>query len=103
MVLDKETAATFGAAPLSHGGMVHFALAAVKHDDSGKMTLDNVVCWGYNRNNLQTMADQRNADIASTRSVIERTMLREDASDMPAVTEDDDAPRKRGRPRKIDA
>ena len=103
IVVGKDTLAAKGVKPLSGGDMVHHALVSAWLDDSDDFRLDNVVCWGYNRDNLQKMADVRNADILATRGVIERTMLREDASDMPAVPESDDAPRKRGRPRKTEA
>ena len=100
IVMDKATAAENGVNTLTNGSMVNFALASVWLDNTDKIKVDTVVCWGYNRENLQRMADARNADMAAMRSVIEKTLLREDASDMPAGEPPADAPKKRGRPKK---
>lgn len=64
--------------------------------------LDTFIAWCYNPDNAQRIADSRNADMDSMRATMERTLIREDASDVPAGEPPaDDAPRKRGRPRKV--
>lgn len=100
IVVGKDSLAAKGVKPLTGGDMVNHALVSAWLDDSDDYTLDSVIVWGYKRESLQAMADVRNADIAHVRGVIERTMLREDASDVPAGEPPADAPKKRGRPRK---
>jgi len=103
MVLDKATAAGYNARPTSDSDLLRHALVAAWTGDNGAVEkLDNVVAWGYNPASLQTIADNRNADLFSMRQTMERTLIREDANDVPAGEPPaDDAPRKRGRPRKV--
>lgn len=60
-VLDRETAARFGIK--SDGEYNHHVLVAMRTED----VVDNVVCWGFKRQNLQTIADKRNEDFNAMR------------------------------------
>lgn len=104
MVLDKSTAAGYNARPTSDSDLLRHALVAAWTDGNGSIEkLDNVVAWGYNPASLQTIADTRNADLFNMRQTLEKTLIREDANSMPAGEPPaaDDAPKKRGRPRKV--
>ena len=57
-VIDRSTAATFGLK--TDGEYNQHALVTMNGD-----SLDSLVCWGFKRENLQTIADKRNADLAS--------------------------------------
>lgn len=104
MVLDKATAAGYNARPSSDSPMLQHALVAAWTDANGGIEkLDNVVAWGYNAANLQAVADGRNANLFNLKQSILKTLIREDAKDVPAgePPPDADAPKKRGRPRKV--
>ena len=68
-VIDRTEAGTFGFK--TDGEYNQFALVSMTENK-----IDNVVCWGYKRENLQTIADKRNADIDMT-----KRMVGEDKSD----------------------
>lgn len=57
-VVSVEEAKGYGAKPITNSEWNRFALVAVRGE-----TLDNVIVWGHNKDNLQKMADNRNNDI----------------------------------------
>lgn len=67
-VLDRETAARFGIK--NDGEYNHHVLVTMK----GESVVDGVVCWGFKKENLQTIADKRNADLDAMREKFEKPM-----------------------------
>lgn len=94
-VIDRDTAVSLGVKS-THAEFNRYALVAMRGN-----TLDTFVAWCYNLENAQKVADARNADMDMMRNTMEKTLIREDANDMPAGEPPADAPRKRGRPRKV--
>ena len=68
-VIDRSTAATFGLK--TDGEYNQHALVTMNGD-----ALDQLVCWGFKRENLQTIADKRNADDA--KRILDRVLLARD-------------------------
>lgn len=66
-VVSVEEAKGFGAKPLTLSDWNRFALVAVRGE-----SLDNVIVWGHNKDNLQKMADARNNDIAMLGKMIDK-------------------------------
>lgn len=94
-VIDRVDALSLGVKsddPTFH----RFALVAMRGEK-----LDTFLAWCYNGDNAQRIADSRNADMDSMRATMEKTLIREDANGMPAGEPPADAPKKRGRPRKV--
>ena len=58
-VMDRETAARFGIK--SDGEYNQHALVTMTNESQ----VDGIVCWGFKRENLQTIADTRNAQIVA--------------------------------------
>ena len=58
-VVDVAEAKTLGANVFSENPYNRFALVAVRGE-----SLDNVICWAYNRESLEKKAAERNKDIA---------------------------------------
>ena len=99
MVLDKATLAHYNARPTSDSDLLRHALVSAWTGDDGSVEkLDSVLAWGYNPQNLQTIADARNVDLYNIRQAIDRTLVRDGAG---TVQTGVDAPRRRGRPRKV--
>lgn len=97
MVLDKATAAQYGARPLSDSEHTRHALVSVVKNSEGVIEkLDSVLAWGYNPQNLQTIADSRNVDLSNIRQTMERTLIREGVNGVTGEPQ-----KKRGRPRKV--
>lgn len=67
-VLDRETAARFGIK--NDGEYNHHVLVTMKGDS----VVDGVVCWGFKKENLQTIADQRNAHLEGVKEKLSGDM-----------------------------
>lgn len=96
-VIGYDHALAIGVPAPSSPEWCKFALVAMRGEK-----LDTFVAWCYNEANAQRVADARNADFDAMRNTMDRTLIREDANTVPAGEPPaDDAPRKRGRPRKV--
>jgi hypothetical protein len=58
-VVTNDEAKALGAQVFSENPYNRFALVAVRGE-----SLDNVICWAYNRDSLEKKATERNKDIA---------------------------------------
>lgn len=66
-VIGRDEAKGFGFN--TDGEYNQFALVTMMGD-----TVDGLVCWGFKRENLQTIADKRNADIEGTKTKLQSDM-----------------------------
>ena len=62
-VIDRNEAANFGFK--TDGEFNKFALVSMMDEK-----VDGLVCWGFKRENLQTIADKRNADMEMTKRMV---------------------------------
>jgi hypothetical protein len=67
-VMDRETAARFGIK--SEGEYNQHALVTMTNESQ----VDGIVCWGFKKENLQAIADKRNADIEGVKEKLSTTM-----------------------------
>ena len=74
IVLDREEAIAIGAKPTSNSDANRHALVSVNDG-----ALDVCIAWGFKADNLQSIADKRNADLEMLGRMVKGTSAKIDA------------------------